>query len=173
MELAKKQSSVEFLDGRFSECLSAYVIDFRGVSCNQLSALRNQVKQSGANLSVVKNTLAKRAIEGTKVAGLAPMFKGPTAVIWSTTDPVSPAKALKDFAAVQEKLQIKGGYIDGSVIDAKGVGAMADMPSKEQLYSQLLALINAPATQLVRLVNEPASAVARVIAAQRDKLANG
>ena len=94
----------------------------------------------------------------------------PTAIVWAKTDPVAPAKVLKDFGKDRENFSVKGGVVDGSVVSASDVKQLADLPSKEQLLSKLLALINAPATQLLRTINAPAQQFVSLLNAWKDKL---
>jgi large subunit ribosomal protein L10 len=127
----------------------------------------------GATFRVIKNTLAKRAVEGTPAEGLVDVFVGPVAAVWTGEDPVSPAKMLKGFAKQSDGFELKAGVVEGSVVDVNGLEELASLPTKEELISKLLALINAPATQLLRTINEPASSLARVLGAWQKKLDEG
>ena len=98
------------------------------------------------------------------------MFLGPTAVIWAEEDPVTPAKALSEFAKEHENFKLKGAVVDGSLVDGSGIEALAKMPSKEQLLSKLLALMNAPATQLLRTIQAPSAQFARLLGAWKTEL---
>jgi large subunit ribosomal protein L10 len=132
--------------------------------------LRRSLRPLSAKVEVVKNTLAERATKGTQAEGLQEFFIGSTAIIWADGDPIQPAKVLKKFADDNDKFVLKAAYVDGQVVGAEGVETLASMPSKDELYSMLLALINEPATQLLRMMNAPASSLVRVIAAWRDKM---
>jgi len=169
MNLAEKETLVAGYEKFVKADSAAFLVDFTGTTCEDLTGVRRKLKGAGAQLVVAKNTLVKRAIKDTPADGLKVYLKGPTAVIWAT-DPVEPAKILTDFAKDKESFKVKGGYVDGSVVDAKGVEALAKLPSKQQLQAQLLALINAPATQLVRLINAPATNTVRLLDAWRSEL---
>lgn len=170
MNSQEKEQVVADIHTRFANAASAVVVDYQGCSCEELTGLRNGLRSSGAQFSVVKNTLAKLALKGTEAEGLADVFVGPTAVIWSAEDPVAPAKAISDFAKSKEAFSVKGGVIDGQVVDAAGVAMLASMPSKEEVLAKLLALINTPATRLLQTMNEPASSLVRVLDSWRSKL---
>lgn len=170
MNIQAKQAQVDELKSRFLASNSAFLLEFKKSTCKELTQLRRELGEKGARFAVVKNTLAKRAIAETTAEGLSKMFSGPTAVVWLAEDPVSPARVLKDFLKGKETLSIKGGVVDGQVVDGQGVAALADLPSKEELQARLLAQINAPATQLLRTINAPAEQLVRVIEAWRKKL---
>jgi large subunit ribosomal protein L10 len=169
----QKQETVSKLNERFAAAPAAILVDYQGTSCEDLTSLRRDLRPSGAVFSVVKNTLAKRAVEGTPAEGLREIFQGPIAVVWTGEDPVSPAKILKGFAKTSPGFKLKAGVVEGEVVDSSGIEELASLPTKEELISKLLALINAPATQLLRTINEPACSLARVLAAWKDKLEQG
>lgn len=170
MNFQEKQEAVADLNRRFSENAAVFLVGYQGCSCFQLTGLRRQLKPSGADFAIVKNTLAKRALEDAGVADLLSHFEGPTAVVWSKTDPVTPAKILTKFAKDEEKFQIKAGVVDGKVVNAVDVDSLASLPSKEQLFAKLLGLINAPATRLLQTMNAPASSLVRLLEAWRAEL---
>src|SRR5262249_43003504 len=130
--------------------------------------LRRQMRAAGAGFKVTKNRLAKRALEGTAFAALAPLFTGPTAVAYSH-DPVAAAKAAVTFANRNDKLTIIGGGLSGQMLDAAGVRALATLPSLDELRGKIIGLIQAPATKLAGLLQAPAGQLARVLAAHADK----
>jgi large subunit ribosomal protein L10 len=101
------------------------------------------------------------------------MLTGATAVVWSANDPVQPAKLLTEFAKDSETFKLKGGVVDGSVVQVKDVEALAKLPSREELLSKLLALINAPATQLLRTINAPGQQLVTLLSRYKDKLEKG
>ena len=145
--LEKKHQVVSDLTEKFKESGAIFVADYKGCSCKDLTQLRADLSESGAGMAVVKNTLAKRAIEGTDAEQLLSEFVGPVAVIWSKQDdPVSPAKVLTGFAKGQEKFELKSAVFEGKLLDQSAVANLASMPSKEELFAKLLALMNAPAT---------------------------
>lgn len=160
---------VDSIKESFSGAAASFVVQYQGCTCEELTNLRRKLRPVGARLAVVKNTLTKRAIAGTDAEGLGEFLSGPSAVVWSKEDPVGPAKVISDFAKNQEKLIIRAGYVDGSVIGEAQVKALASMPSKEQLFAKLLALINTPATRLLQTINAPAATLVRLLAAVKDK----
>jgi large subunit ribosomal protein L10 len=119
---------------------------------------------------VVKNTLARRAVEETPAKKMQELFQGPSTVIWADADPVTPAKILAEFAKDNEKFVIKGAFVDGDLIKADGVEALSKLPSKEELIAKLLSLINAPAIKLLQTISAPGTNLVRVLDAQRAKL---
>lgn len=173
MNLQEKEQAVKDLAESLAKAGAAYLVNFSGVPTSDTTKLRRQLRPSGARLEVVKNTLAKRAIAGTKAEPIAALFEGPTAVIWADKDPVGPAKVITDFLKIQDKFQVKGGLVEGSPVQASDIAALAKLPSREQLLAQLLALINAPATQLLRMIAAPASSVVRVVDAVRRQKEEG
>ena len=173
MSHVEKEAIVDSLKTKFAGAPASFLVDYQGCTCEELTQLRKELRTSGSSFHVIKNKLAKRAIAESDAQGLDEFLVGPTAVVWSDTDPVSPAKALTNFAKEQEeKFTIKAAFVDGSVVDESQVKALASMPSKEELYAKLLSLFNAPATQLLRTINAPAAQVVRLLAAVRDKKEN-
>lgn len=169
MNIQQKEGVVASIAEQLRVTQAAFLVDYKGTSCADLSGVRKQLRRAGASFVVTKNTLVKRAIQDTKAEGLSSYLKGPTAVVWAE-DPVEPAKILTEFAKDKDSFTVKGAYVDGSVVSAQDVEALAKMPSKAELQARLLALINAPATQLVRLMNTPATNLARLIDAWRAEL---
>src|SRR5580700_3509147 len=138
------------------------------MSVAEATELRRQMRAAGAGYRVTKNRLAKRAIEGTDFAGLAPLFTGPTAVAYSR-DPVAAAKAVVAFANRNDKLRIVGGGLAGQMLDVAAVRALATLPSLDELRGKIIGLIQAPATKLAGLLQAPAGQLARLLAAHADK----
>lgn len=169
--LQEKTDTVQGLHELFAQSQAAYLLDYKTCKCKDLTVLRRSLSEKGARFSVVKNTLAKRAIKETKAEALDGFFKGSTAVVWTSNDPVSPAKVITDFLKDRENLSVKGAVVDGKVIDSAGVQALATLPSKEELQARVLAQINAPAIQLLRTINAPAAQLVRLLEAWRKKLA--
>ncbi|MCL4143515.1 UNVERIFIED_CONTAM: hypothetical protein GTU68_024239 [Idotea baltica] len=170
MNLQDKEQLVGQVSQSFSDAAATFIVDYRGCSCQALTELRKELRPSGATFSVVKNTLIRRAIEGTDVTGLDSVLKGPTAVVWTGEDPVAPAKVISKFAKAQESFSIKAGIVDGKVVDASGIAGLAELPSREELFSKLLSLINAPATKLLQTINEPAGQLVRLLGAWQQEL---
>ena len=180
MDRAQKQVELEAIGAAFANAQVALCADYRGLTVAQVTKLRKELRKNGARGKVVKNTLARLAadkaykdVDSAQRQKFMELFHGPSLVIYSDTDPVAPAKVLVAFAKDNEKLQIKGGWVDGQFIDKAGATALSKMPGREETLAKLLALIAAPATQLVRLLGTPGTQVTRVIDAQRQKLEKG
>lgn len=170
MNVQEKEVAVAELTERFANSNAVFLVDYQGCTCEQLTGLRKQLRPGGADLAIIKNTLAKRAAQGSEAVGLEAFFQGPTAVIWAKDDAVGPAKVIAKFAKDQEKFKVKAGLVDGQVVDPSGVESLASLPSRDELFGQLLALINAPATRLLQTINEPATQLARLVEAWRVEL---
>ncbi|MBV8939372.1 MAG: 50S ribosomal protein L10 [Alphaproteobacteria bacterium] len=139
-----------------------------GLTVAQVSSLRRKMRDAGASFRVVKNRLAKRAIENTPYAGVEPLLKGPTAMATSP-DPVTAAKVTVEFAKNNEKLVIIGGLFGDRLLDAKGVEQLAKMPSLDELRATLIALLQTPATRIAGVLQAPAGQLARVVGAYAKK----
>ncbi len=139
-----------------------------GMTVAEVTTLRRQMREAGAGFKVTKNRLARRALEGTKFAKLAPLFKGPTAVAFST-DPVAAAKVAVTYANANEKLTIVGGAMGETLLDPDGVKALATLPSLNELRGKLVGLLQTPATRLAQVLQAPAGQLARVMGAYAKK----
>jgi large subunit ribosomal protein L10 len=173
MATIEKEQTVQKLAGSLNKAQATYVVNYQGCSCADITRLKRQLKPIGASFAVVKNTLARRSIKGTKVEGLNDLLVGPTAVVLANDDIVTPAKTLKEFAKDRENFSIKGGFVDGAAVDTNAINALAELPSKEELFATLLALINAPAARLLQTINAPAGNLARLLKAYEGKIAEG
>lgn len=170
MATAEKNAQVEEIGANFARVTAAYLVGYEGINCADITSLRRKLRKSGAQMAVVKNTLVKRAIGGTKAESLSSHLDGANAMVWAEEDPIAPAKVLADFVKGNEKLVVKGGFIDGAVISGTDVDALAKMPSKPEVQAKLLALINTPAIKLLQMINAPGASLARVIEAHRRKM---
>jgi large subunit ribosomal protein L10 len=168
VDRTQKQALVETLQSDFAGSTCIIVTHQSRMSVAEATELRRQMRAAGAGFKVTKNRLAKRALEGTEFAGLAPLFTGPTAVAYSR-DPVAAAKAAVTFANRNDKLTIVGGGLSGQALDAAAVRALATLPSLDELRGKIIGLIQAPATKLAGLLQAPAGQLARVLAAHADK----
>jgi large subunit ribosomal protein L10 len=168
VERAEKKELV----ASFSEAAKAagviVVAHNNGLTANQVLDLRNKMAAAGATIKVVKNRLAKIALEGTDASGIANLFEGPTMVAYGS-DPVAAPKVIADFAKINEKFVVLGGSLGKSVMDANGVKALAELPSLDQLRGKLIGLIQAPATKIAGVVAAPAGQLARVFNAYATK----
>jgi large subunit ribosomal protein L10 len=161
----EKTAVVADIHDRLSKANLAIMTEYRGLTVAQLNRLRRELKQVGGAYQVTKNTLTRRAIKDTAFEKLDEMLRGPTGLVTTTTDAVAVAKVLVKFAEQHDKLKITGGVLDGEVLPAANVSALAKLPSREVLLAQLLGLLNAPASQLLRTMQEPGARMARLLGA--------
>lgn len=164
MDRAEKQELVTTLTDVFKSTSVVVVAHYSGLTVAQMSKLRQQMKANGATVKVAKNRLAKIALEGSDVAHVASLLKGPTIIAYSS-DPVAAPKVAVDFAKANEKFVILGGAMGKTALNADGVKALATMPSLDELRAKLLGLIQAPATKIAQLTTAPAAKLARVFGA--------
>lgn len=150
----KKQKDLEALTEQFKNAKAAMLVGFKGMTVPKDQELRNQLREAGVTYEVVKNTLARKAAEGTELEKAADQFKGVTAVALSQEDPVSLSKAIAKFAkANPEIFSFKAGVVEGKVVALKDVEAIASLPSKEELISKVMFLINCQAQRLVTVLS--------------------
>lgn len=145
------------------------VVDYSGMSVPQFSELRGRLSEGGAECHVAKNRYIKLALEEAGEPALDDILNGQTAFITGEADVCAAAKVVKNFAKEFEKPAIRGGLLDGEVLDESKVKALADLPSREVILSNLLNVINQPGTMLARVLNEPGASLARVVKAKNDK----
>ena len=150
-----KVVAVEDLKARFNGVKTVVLTEYRGLTVQQLSDLRKQLRAVSAEYRVVKNRLARLAIASSELEGLKGHLKGPTGVIFSKRDPVAVAKALHAFAKAHQALAIKAGYVEGRVLPPAELKALADLPSKDALRSQLVGALQGAMAQLVGLLTAP------------------
>ena len=168
MDRAAKKELVTELNGVFKASGVVIVAHYTGLTVAEMQKLRMQMKQAGAQVKVAKNRLAKIALDGTDVAVVAPLLKGPTVIAYSG-DPVAAPKVAIDFAKTNEKFVILGGAMGKTALNPDGVKALASLPSLDELRAKLIGLIQAPATKIAQVVNAPAAKLARVFQALADK----
>ncbi len=177
MNRAEKQAEVDYLTDCLTKGQVALCADYKGLTVAEVTELRRELHKTGSVGRVVKNTLAR--ISATKVYNTAnenelkkflALLEGPSFVVVNFDDPVAPAKVITKFIKDKKKMTVKGGWLEGNFLDAKGVESLSEMPGKEQVLAKLLGLLSAPATQLVRLLQAPAAQLARVIDAHRQNL---
>ncbi len=170
MNRADKKATIAELNGLWKDASCLYLADFRGLTVLDANELRNKCRDAGVTYRVVKNTLAKLALEGTDKADIADGFSGPTAVAWTNEDAAAPAKVLADFAKTNDALELKGAVVEGATLDAAQVAVLAKLPSRDELRSQLLSVLVAPMQQIVSVISAPARDVVGVIDAYAKKL---
>lgn len=151
---AQKQKDLEALTEQFKNAKAAMVVGFKGMTVPKDQELRNQLREAGVTYSVVKNTLARKAAEGTPFEQAADQFKGVTAIALGGQDPVGLSKAITKFGKTNPDIfKFKVGIVEGKVVELRDVEAIASLPSKEELISKVLFLINAQAQRLVTVIS--------------------
>ena len=168
MERAEKKELVATFNEVAKTAGVIVVAHNKGLTANQVLDLRNKMAKAGATIKVVKNRLAKIALEGTDANGISNLFEGPTMVAYGK-DPVAAPKVVADFAKTHEKLVVLGGSLGKTVMDANGVKALAELPSLDQLRGKLIGVIQAPATKIAGVLAAPAGQLARVFNAYATK----
>jgi large subunit ribosomal protein L10 len=168
----EKQQQMESLRQEFAAARAAFLVEFQGLTVARDTELRNRLRRAAVRYRVVKNRLARRAVEDTPLAALDGQFRGPTAVALSQGDPAAAAKLLVEFARDNPALRIKAGLLEGGQrLDAAGVEALSRLPGLPVLRGRLAGVVLAPATRLAMVLSEPARALARVLDARREQLA--
>ena len=160
---AKKMEQVEELSGELKNVSSVIVATYSKLTVEKDYELRKTLRTTGAKYRVVKNTLAERASKGTKVEEALQNLSGVTSIAYTEGDPVALAKALAKYAKDNPEFSFKAGVVEGRVVSIKEIEALATMPSKEEIYSKLLFLLNAPAQRLVTVMNAVGRNLAVVI----------
>jgi large subunit ribosomal protein L10 len=161
---AEKAGTIEELRRRLGGATAAVLTEYRGLSVHQLSELRKQLKAASAEYRVVKNRLARVAIEGSALASLRPHLSGPIGVVIARKDPAAVAKTLQGFAKTNPALQVRMGVVDGQLLDPQGLKAVADLPSREALRAQVVGAVQGPLAQLVGLLQAPQRELAYILA---------
>ena len=164
MERAEKREVVTALHDVFAKTGVVVVAHYAGLTVAQMTKLRSEMRSAGGKVKVAKNRLVKLALEGTDAKGIADLLKGPTCLAFSA-DPVAAPKIAVKFAKANEKFVILGGAMGTTVLDAKGVNSLADLPSLDELRGKLIGLTQAPASKIARTLNEPGAQLARVFGA--------
>jgi large subunit ribosomal protein L10 len=164
----EKVEAVEELRTRLRGAKTVVLTEYRGLTVQQLSDLRKQLRGVSAQYKVVKNRLARLAVSSSDLAALSSHLTGPTALVVSREDAVAVAKALATFTKTNQALTIKAGYVDGQAVDASSLKALADLPSRDALRAQLVAALQGPLASLVGLLAAPQRELAYILA-QRGK----
>lgn len=149
-----KQPIVAEISEYIKDAQSVVLVDYRGLTVEQDTELRKQLRAEGITYKVYKNTMMNFAFKGTDFEALAPYLEGPSAIAISTTDATAPARVLAKFAKTADKLEIKGGVVEGIAYDAKGIASIASIPSREELLSKFLGSIQSPITNFARVMNQ-------------------
>lgn len=149
-----KAPIVEEISASIKDAQSVVLVDYRGLTVAQDTQLRKNLREAGVTYKVYKNTYMTRAFKGTVCEDLTKYLEGPSAVAISTDDATAPARLIAEFAKTAEKLEIKAGVVEGTVYDAKGIAAIASIPSREVLISRLLGSLKTPVTNFARVLNQ-------------------
>lgn len=149
-----KQPIVEEISASIKDAQSVVLVDYRGLTVEQDTNLRRQLREAGITYKVYKNTLMNFAFKGTDCESLVPYLEGPSAIAISTTDATAPARVLCKFAKDAPKLEVKGGIVEGIAYDAAGIENVAKIPSREELLSRLLGSMQSPIANLARVLNQ-------------------
>ena len=149
-----KQPIVKEISANIKDAQSVVLVDYRGLTVEQDTNLRKQLREAGITYKVYKNTMMNFAFKGTDFESLAPYLEGPSAIAISTTDATAPARVLCKFAKEAPKLEVKGGVVEGIAYDANGIANIAKIPSREELLSKLLGSIQSPIANFARVMNQ-------------------
>jgi large subunit ribosomal protein L10 len=173
MDKADKQEVLGEIKEAFANVASVVIADYRGITVPVVTAMRDDFRKAGCHYRVLKNSLVKIAVKGSKMEPLSQLMVGTTAVIWSTEIPQDPAKIALKWAKDEPKFQIKGGYYEGQLLDAKGVDALAKMPGKNEIRAQMLmTFLAAPQGFVAQLAAGPQN-FAYLLDARKRQLENG
>ena len=152
--MSTKAEEVEALKEQFSSHSSCFLVDYRGLTVDEMTGVRTELRKNNATLKVIKNTLASRATEGTSFAPLAEHLKGPSSIIFSEGEIVGVAKSVITLNKILEKFEVKVGILEGKVLDSNKITALSKLPSKEVQLAILLGTLNAPITGLACSLNQ-------------------
>jgi large subunit ribosomal protein L10 len=169
LNLEDKKAIVADLSAVVAESISAVAADYRGLSVSEMTELRAQAREKGLYMRVVRNTLARRAVEGTDHACLAEALVGPMLLVFSQDEPGAGARLLRDFMKNHDKLEVKALALDGELLGADKLKSVAELPSRDEALAQLMSVMQAPITKLVRTMAEPYASAVRVMGQIRDQ----
>jgi large subunit ribosomal protein L10 len=172
LKLAEKQAIVAEVNQAALKALSAIVSDYRGLTVSQMTNLRVKARESGVYVRVIRNTLARRAVEGTEYECLKEALVGPSLLAFSNEDPGAAARLLKDYAKEHQALQVRALSVGGQLFGPQDIDRLAKLPTLNEARSLLMAVMLAPVTKLVRTFNDVPGRVVRVIAAVKDQKQN-
>jgi large subunit ribosomal protein L10 len=166
-----KFEAVAEIKVRFDDASTVILADYRGLSVKEMQQFRTKLRDAGGDVKVYKNSLTEIALRELEMPDMGAMLEGPTAFVFATGDPSAPAKAMADFAKAHPALELKGGFIDGALADAATVAAIAALPSREELLSKLMGMLNNPVRGFMAMCNAPAAAFVRTVQAVADQRA--
>lgn len=165
----EKEAKVAELERIAKQAVSVVVADYRGITVNEMVKLRTSSRKSGVKIRVYRNTLARRALEGTEFACLKEVLVGPVVLLFSVEEPGAAARILRDFIKTCEALEVRALAMGGALLAANQLEAVASLPSRKEALAKLAFIIKAPVTQLVRTLKEPVAQLVRVVGAVRDQ----
>lgn len=168
LKLEDKKTIVSEVAGVAQQAISLIAAEYSGLTVSQLTRLRKSAREAGVYMRVVRNTLARRALEGTKFACMQQELVGPLLLAFSTEEPGAAARLIKDFVKENEKLKVRALAIDNQLLPASGLNALASLPTRDEAIAQLMSVMKAPITKLVRTLAEPHAKLVRTFAAVRD-----
>jgi len=171
MPTAKKEQKIEELRKRLADAKYLFFTNYAGLTVAEITKLRTELRKDGSTYAVVKNTLFSRAAGDELAAKLEGFLAGPTGIVFAPADPVGPAKALKHFSDDVKTLSVKAAYVDGAILDAQQVGALAALPPKAELQATLLGLFASPMRGFVGVLAANPSGFVRVLSAREKQLA--
>jgi large subunit ribosomal protein L10 len=169
LRLEEKQAIVAEVNQAAAGALSAVISDYRGLTVSEMTDLRVKARESGVYLKVIRNTLARRAVEGTEYECLKEALVGPTLLAFSNEDPGAAARLLKDYAKEHGALQVRALSVGGQLFGAEDIDRLAKLPTRDEALSLLMAVMLAPVTKLARTFNDVPGRVVRAVAAVRDQ----
>ena len=169
MPTARKEAAVKELRDRLAESPNLFLTDFQGLTVEEITKLRGELRKDGSTYTVVKNTLFKIAAGEDLAKQLDEFLAGPTGIVFAGADPVAPAKAIKQFSDEAKKLGIKAAYIDGKFVDAKQVAVLASLPPKIELIARLVGSLASPMRGLVTVLQGNQSGLVRVLTKVREQ----
>ena len=168
MDRAAKSELVATLHDVFQGTGVVVVAHYAGLSVSEMTSLRSRMREAGGKVKVAKNRLAKLALEGTEIAHIGDLLKGPTVIAYSD-DPVAAPKVAVDFAKANQKLVILGGAMGATALDPEGVKSLATLPSLDELRARLVGMISTPATRVAQVLAAPGGQIARVLSAHAEQ----
>ena len=169
LRLEDKKALVEEVNAVAGESVTAVAAEYRGLTVSEMTALRKNARDAGVYMRVVKNTLARRAVEGTEFECMKDTLKGPILLAFAKDDPGAAARVIKDFAKEHNALQAVSMSAGGQVMPGSDLAKLADLPTLDQARAMLLGVFQAPMSQLVRTLAEPASMLARTLSARGEQ----
>ena len=168
---AFKSEKIDEIKSKIEKAQVAVITEYRGLTVEDITKLRREIQKDGGDYMVTKNTLAKIAVKGTEYEALTEKLTGPIALAFGFEDPVSPAKAVVKFIKESKKGVIVGAVLEGKLMTEAETRALAELPSKEELYAKMLGSINSPASGIVGSINAVMAQLTRAMAAVRDQKA--